>query len=179
MLQNSTIQTAMSSEQNMAGYDLFSDVSDDSCSCSSVYSVEDISSITGANNDDIACLDDIQEYDYDCEESEIAESESAEESTANLNANELEITQEQPLSISPGYVLVIDNIDLNVRRSNQRIGRTTTSYHFCHGYAVQNRVNSTQLTDGPPSGALSLGVVLPNKDDLASVLSNFEVLVSR
>ena len=36
-----------------------------------------------------------------------------------------------------GYVLVIDNIDMNIRRSFQRC-RTTKSYHFCHGFAVQN-----------------------------------------
>ena len=106
MLQNSTIQTAISPEQNTAGYDLFSDLSDysDDCSCSSTYSVGDISSITGANDDDIACLDDIQECDYEHEEPEIAESEDMEESTGNLNASELEITQEQPLPwLCPGY----------------------------------------------------------------------------
>ena len=65
LLQNSTIQTAMSPEQNTAGYDLFSD---DWSSSSSTYSVGDISSITGASSDDIACLDDIQEGDYECED---------------------------------------------------------------------------------------------------------------
>ena len=139
----------------------------------------DISSITGANNDDIACLDDIQECDYEHEEPEIAESEDMEESTGNLNASELEITQEQPLSTSPGFVLVIDNVDLNVRRSNQRIGRTTTSYHFCHEYAAQNRVNSTHLADGPLSGTLSSDDVLPSKNDLENILSDFEEFASR
>ena len=174
MLQNSTIQTTVSAEQNIGGYDVFSD--DDNCSCSTVYSVGDISSITGASND-VACIDDVQECDYEYEESD-----DAEELTVNTSINQSGIAQEQVLSttpISPGYVLVIDNIDLNVRRSNQRIGQTTNSYHFCHGYALQNRVDSTGLPDGMPSGVLSPDVVLPNKEDLESILSDFAVLVSR
>lgn len=174
MLQNSTIQTALSSEQSTAGYDLFPEVSDDDdCSCSTVYSVGDISSITGAN-DDVACIDDIQECDYESEDTD-----DTEETTVNTSTG---TAPEQLLStvpISPGYVLVVDNINLNVRRSNQRIGRTTNSYHFCHKYALQNHVDSTRLADGPPSGALSPDVVLPNKEDLEKILSDFAVLVSR
>ena len=37
-----------------------------------------------------------------------------------------------------GYVEVIDNIGINLRRSFQRIDHSTLSYHFCHAYAVQN-----------------------------------------
>ena len=39
---------------------------------------------------------------------------------------------------SYGYVLVIDNIDMNVRCSFQRIDQSTESLHFCHAYAVLN-----------------------------------------
>ena len=79
----------------------------------------------------------------------------------------------------PGYVLVIDNVDMNVRRSDQRVDRTTQSYHYCHGYAVLNRVNSSPLGDHPPSGILSVDNVLPDKTDLESILADFEVLISR
>ena len=79
----------------------------------------------------------------------------------------------------PGYVLVIDNIDMNVRRSNQRVDRTTQSYHYCHGYAVKNRVNSTTLADHPPSGTLSVENVMLNKMDLDSILDEFKVIISR
>ena len=36
---------------------------------------------------------------------------------------------------NPGFVLVIDNVDMNIRRSDQRVDCTTSLYHFCHGYA--------------------------------------------
>lgn len=160
----------MSSEQNTAGYDLFLD--DWSCS-SCTYSVGDISSITGASSDDIACLDDIQEGDYECEDFDEID---VSEDTVSRSAGESEITPEQRWLTSPGY---IDNVDMNVRRSYQRVGSTATSYHFCHGYAAQNRVHSTKLADGPPSGTLTIDDVLPSINDLESSLNDFEVLVSR
>ena len=79
----------------------------------------------------------------------------------------------------PGFALCIDNIDMNIRKSDQRYGRTTQSFHFCHGFAVQNRVNSTKLSDGPPSGVLSSDLILPKEADRDSILEDFTVLVSR
>ena len=78
-----------------------------------------------------------------------------------------------------GYVEVIDNIDFNVRRSFQRIDRSTLSYHFCHAYAVRNRINTSILPDGPPSGVLTCDAILPSKDDLNRVIDDITVLVSR
>ena len=82
-------------------------------------------------------------------------------------------------SVCPGFTIVIDNVDMNVRRSDQRVDRTTNSYHYCHGYAVMNRVNSTLLSDHPPSGIISVEDVLPNKTDLDRILGDFEVFISR
>ena len=73
--------------------------------------------------------------------------------------------------------MVIDNIDLNVRRSEQRVDHTTQSYHFCHSYALLNRVESTQLPDQKPSGTLEL--ILPSQKDLDNNMEDFTVLVSR
>ena len=78
-----------------------------------------------------------------------------------------------------GYVLVMDNNDLNVRRSFQRIDRSTQSYHFCHAYAVQNQINTSVLSNGPPSGVLSYDAILPSEDDLKRVTDDFKVIVSR
>ena len=125
--------------------------------------------ITNDNNDDIACIDDIED-----EEDLITD---LDESTPEESLNESE-NADQSIAC-PGFVLVIDNIDINIRRSNQRVDRTTQSYHYCHGYAVRNRVNSTPLADHPPSGILSVENVLPNKTDLESVLDDFKVIISR
>ena len=79
----------------------------------------------------------------------------------------------------PGFVLVIDNIDLHIRRSEQRVDHTTQLYHFCHAYALLNRVDSTQLPDQKPSGTLSLELILPSQKDLDNIMEDFAVLVSR
>ena len=68
---------------------------------------------------------------------------------------------------------------MNVRRSDQRVDRTTKSYHFCNGYALLNRIDSTQLSDEAPSGVLSVDLILPNKTDADRILTDFEVIVSR
>ena len=80
---------------------------------------------------------------------------------------------------NPGFVLVIDNIDMNIRRSDQRVDRTTSSYHFCHALALLNRVNSTVLEDSPLSGALCLDQILPSQSDCHTILEEFQVFVSR
>ena len=75
--------------------------------------------------------------------------------------------------------LYVDNIDINLRRSFQRIDHSTLSYHFCHAYAVRNRINTSVLPDGPPSGVLTCDAILPSKDDLKRVMDDITVLVSR
>ena len=75
--------------------------------------------------------------------------------------------------------MVMDNVDMNVRRSFQQCDRTTTSYHFCHVYGLLNQIDSSSLSDGPPSGNLSSDMVLPNSSDLKRIMGDFAVLVSR
>ena len=109
-------------------------------------------------------------------------------STPNTTGNSslaMEVTTDrvtethQTTTRNPGFVLVIDNIDMNVRPSEQRVDRTTSSYHFCHAFALQNRVNSTLLEDSPPSGVLSLDQILPSQKDLDIIMEEFQVFVSR
>ena len=84
-----------------------------------------------------------------------------------LAASTMEVAEHGTSSASEsfGYVGVIDNVDMNIRRSYQRCDRTTASYHFCHGYAVLNRIDTSNLSDGPPSGTLSVEQLLPNSSD--------------
>jgi len=89
------------------------------------------------------------------------------------------VVETHDATCNPGFVLVIDNIDMNIRRSDQRVDRTTSSYHFCHAFALLNRVNSTLLEDNPISGVLSLDQILPSRSDLDMILEEFQVFVSR
>ena len=176
---------------NLAGCDALTehDVDDDTHStCSTVYSAGDVSQITENNSNDIACIEDIEDEliedeDLDTNSDDVTPGESEE----SLNRPDYAYRSfclicpgsTCPGPTCPGYVLIIDNVDMNIRRSNQRVDRTTQSYHYCHGYAVLNRVDSTQLADHPPSGVLSVDDVLPSKVDLESILSDFEVIISR
>ena len=42
------------------------------------------------------------------------------------------------LADSFGFVITINNLDMNVRPSFQRIDHTTKSYHYCHAHANLN-----------------------------------------
>ena len=141
---------------------------DDTCSsCSSVYSVGDISIISQVSGSE-------------CEASSFEEDD---EEAVMEDVDELSDIQE-PQSMNetsrcPGFVIVIDNVDMNVRRSDQRIGRTTRSYHFCHGYAVLNRVDSAKLEDRRPSGVLSVDQILPTDAEIGSILDECTILIER
>ena len=155
------------------GYNLFPELSStDDDSCSTDYSVGDVLLFS-------ECLEDSHGYstddDLDSLEQETS-SVNVEEESRRDNTLQSTCSQQTMLTqvVSPeeqlhdetvtseksvskehfGYVLVMDNIDMNVRRSFQRHDRTTKSYHFCHLYALQNRINTSTLSDGPPSGTL-------------------------
>ena len=78
-----------------------------------------------------------------------------------------------------GFVVTIDNLDMNVRPSFQRIDHVTKSYHFCHAYAVLNRIDTSTLEDGQPSGTLSCGIVLPDALDLERLRGDIRTLIFR
>lgn len=78
-----------------------------------------------------------------------------------------------------GFVIVGDNIDKNVRPSNQRVDRRTQSLHCFHSYASGNRIKISNFSNNCPSGEVSPKSVLPNQDDLRKILNDFETLVLR
>ena len=50
--------------------------------------------------------------------------------TTQIASDDRVVETHETNTCNPGFVLVIDNIDMNVRRSDQRVDRTTSSYHF-------------------------------------------------
>ena len=78
-----------------------------------------------------------------------------------------------------GFVLVMDHIDKNIRPSYQRENKGTKSYCFTHSYAALNRINISSLSDSPPGAELSSKIIPPDKEDLAALLSELTILVSR
>ena len=192
---------------NNSAYGLLSDQlpSDDDSSNTTDYSVGDISlfseceSIASDSTDEHNNLEEITELPQtelnvdiieeqdlmSVDEQETNEMNGEADSSRSLvttesrqDTSQLDLQQSNSAD-SFGYVEVIDNIDFNVRRSFQRIDRSTRSYHFCHAYAVRNRINTSILSDGPPSGVLTCDAILPSKDDLKRVMDDITVLVSR
>lgn len=161
----------------MSVYKLFpeccsEDEGDVNSTCSTVYSIGDVSIITNKSND-VSCIDDIEDDDF------CLPMDSGEDDESRIENTDQPLLLEARPSICPGYTLVIDNVDMNIRRSEQRMGWTTKSYHYCHVYAVKNRIDTTSFPDGPPAGVLSIEHVLPNKVDLDKILDEFKVIVSR
>ena len=79
----------------------------------------------------------------------------------------------------PGYKIVIDNIDKNVKPRNMRVDAQTQSLHYVHIYSVKDRIDFGKLSDVPPSGEKCLYDILPTTDDYENLKTNFSVLVAR
>ena len=148
-----------------------SDTSDEESSSSteSVYSIGEISVISDCDNKNDLVISGCESENDDEEEKE----------GDSIENQPLESYIAVVQSPSKGYVLCIGNVDMNVRRNFQRISRTTKSYHFCHSYTAKNRVDSSKLPDGLPTGELSPDNILPCKNDVNMILKDFEILISR
>lgn len=89
----------------------------------------------------------------------------SEEAAAALNQLEAATTLDKvelPKQSSPGYEqqiqnvwcgfkLVMDNIDMNISPSFQRVDKTKKSLHYVHTYAVKDRVDLSIVSDKPPA----------------------------
>ena len=89
----------------------------------------------------------------------------------------------QPLELPnqtwKGYKIVGDNIDKNVRRSFQRVDRTTRSLHYFHSFAVLDRVDLSSASDEPAAKPILFCDLLPSTADIANLKETFVILVSR
>ena len=83
-------------------------------------------------------------------------------------------------AVCTGYKIVGDNIDKNIRRTHQRIDRTTRSLHYFHMFAVKDRLDFSYLSDHRPTQVeIDIQVLLPGATDLAAIKKDFEILISR
>ena len=81
-----------------------------------------------------------------------------------------------------GFRLVGDNLDKNVKPRDMRISHQTTSLHYFHAYALQDRISFQHLdtisTMVVPED-LNFSVFLPSEEDNIKLQSNLEILVTR
>ena len=81
-----------------------------------------------------------------------------------------------------GFKIVGDNIDKNVHPRHQTLDRRTQSLHFFNCYAVQDRCDFSSFSDTMPFPDFSnfdVVQLLPQKNDVAQLLSDVTILVAR
>lgn len=80
----------------------------------------------------------------------------------------------------PGFKIVIDNIDKNLRPSFQRYDNKTVSMHACNMYASQDWINFSSLSDVNPAAPLiDVKKLLVGKAEIDGLNSDVVVLLSR
>ena len=79
-----------------------------------------------------------------------------------------------------GFKNLADNLDKNVKPSNQQIDQQTKSLHYFHSIAVHNQIDCSSLSDTAPTHiCIDPNVLLPTADDLDKLKKEFQILVAR
>ena len=102
-------------------------------------------------------------------------------STPSLRAIEQPIPSSCSSTEWSGFKVVKDNFDQNIRPSFQRTNKQTISTHYCHVYAVKDRINLSSLSDTRPDINADINPIdiLPTNDDLVKLKEEFCVLTAR
>ena len=83
------------------------------------------------------------------------------------------------MPIWPGFKLVIDNVDKNIRPTFQRIDRQTQSVHYCHTIAIQDRIDLSEYSEVSCNNLVNFSDFLPNTQDLELIKKDLQILVHR
>ena len=87
---------------------------------------------------------------------------------------------EEHTSPTCSFKIVTDNVDMNYKRSYQRMDYQTISRHYINSYAVLDRVDLSQYSDIPPAlGEIDCSILLPSSEDNEELQKIFSILVSR
>ena len=89
-----------------------------------------------------------------------------------------------PMSPPAGFKLVGDNIDKQVSPRFMRVDKQSTSLHYFHTFAVQDRIYLSHVSDSPRSPPTIspkeiAKVLLPTKKDDQMLRMNFATCISR
>lgn len=89
----------------------------------------------------------------------------------------------EPCSSScPQYILIGDNIDKNINPRDMRVDNQVKSIHYFHSYAVQDRIELSDLSDDLPEcdiGSLPVTTFVPSVEDCTALRANYIVLAAR
>ena len=90
----------------------------------------------------------------------------------------LRLNTELSLSLNPGYKIVFDNLDKNIKPRYMRSDSQTKSLHYVQSYTVRDRIDFSAFSDQPPTEVNAFDV-LPSQDDYNLLKADFSVLISR
>ena len=79
----------------------------------------------------------------------------------------------------PGYKIVIDNIDKDVKPRDMRMDFQTKSLHYVQLYSVKDRIDFSNFSESPKDGEHCLYDILPSSDDYQKLKENLVILVAR
>lgn len=84
-------------------------------------------------------------------------------------------------SMWPGFKIVIDNLDMNLRPRHQTFERQTKSIHYVNCYAVRDRIDLSRFSASAHSEQkeVSFASILPSDDDRKAIMDNFVLLAGR
>lgn len=78
-----------------------------------------------------------------------------------------------------GFKIVMDNVDKIFKASFERTTHSNRSLHYYNSYAMLDRIDFSGLSEIEKRSNIDISTLLPNKDDLEMMESNFITLVSR
>lgn len=78
---------------------------------------------------------------------------------------------------TPGFKLVMDNIDSTVRPRYMREDAQNQSLHYVQVYAVKDRIDYSSIPDPAPSSTRNIFNIIPSSD--AQLKKNLAILVAR
>lgn len=122
--------------------------------------------------------EDTENDDQNDDESQVGSIESITES----RHSECEPCNTLPSSKYPQYILVGDNLDKNITPRDMRVDNQVKSIHYFHSYAVQDRIQLSDLYDDLPEcniGSLPVTTFVPSVEDCATLRANYIVLAAR
>ena len=78
-----------------------------------------------------------------------------------------------------GFKIVMDNVDKTFKASFERTTRRNRSLHYCHSYAMLDRIDFSGLSEAESRQDIDISTLLPNEEDLQVMRNSFVTLISR
>lgn len=145
----------------------------------SFQSLSDISQSMSSLDSDTLASPNLSTMDVTPPQHPVTESTGMSQSSTNQNDDENQQHTGNESLNKPGYKVVIDNIDKDVKPHDMRLDFQTKSLHYVQIYSVKDRIDFSALSGLPADGEHCLYDILPSIEDYEKLRGNFAILVAR